>query len=389
MSAFTTPLDAITLHPTGWLDLPGGAAITRLPLWDSKDSLFARIGHGPAGAWLAERGLRLPSVAEFDLLHRVALHIEPFTMPTAEQLRAAGVKDSAARIDAFRTANMRSMPWCVQHDAEVHNRLARAGWDGEPVANAGKHWAEGGIIVGWWHANGSRIQNPSAFHAAVPTYTDYATTTHAVRPAPDDASADTERSPGAESLLWRDPRHTLGERCCAWLGDQLERGLLREFPGPANNPAVLALSKHCRRGGTLLGVEADGSPRWRGGSPLALKHDADPWCAATASESLRCCLLPGERPPHGLRVSVRELVEDAKVQRTIWGPEYTPLPGDLAILARDGENPMRGGRGHVRRVLLVEGDRYHALGGNEGDALTLAWHPLREPALVGFVAYPR
>jgi 3-isopropylmalate/(R)-2-methylmalate dehydratase large subunit len=42
MSVHTTPGSAITLHPSGWLDLPGGSAITRLPLWDSGDAVFAR-----------------------------------------------------------------------------------------------------------------------------------------------------------------------------------------------------------------------------------------------------------------------------------------------------------------------------------------------------------
>ena len=143
---------------------------------------FARLGHGPASDWARARGYRLPSVNELDHLHRLAMHIEPYTMPTVEQLDGEGIGlRQYAAINAFRSANMRSFEWAQIHDAEVWQRLKRRGWTNEAVANAGKHWAQGGLIYGWWKANGARIQNASAAHANDRTYVDYATTFHVVR----------------------------------------------------------------------------------------------------------------------------------------------------------------------------------------------------------------
>jgi hypothetical protein len=136
----------------------------------------------------------------------------------------------------------------------------------------------------------------------------------------------------------------------------------------------------------LRGVER--VAQWLGGSPLALQRDEDPWCAALASAALFGALLPGETPPHGLRVSVRELCEDGRGTGALKlvGSGYEPKPGDLAILPRAGGNPLLGGQGHVHRVLLVDGPRYHALGGNEGDEIGLDWHP--RARVLAWIAYP-
>jgi len=169
----------------------------------------------------------------------------------------------------------------------------------------------------------------------------------------------------------------LGLRCVTWLGYQF--GLApREIPGPRHDPMILSYSKHCRRGGKFLGVDLEGLPVWDGGIQLALPSDdrESPWCAALASETLRACLLPGEVPPHGLRVSVRELVEDARLARSLRPKEWTPTPGSLAICARAGHDPLRGGFGHVRGVVQAEGGRYLGIGGNELDTITMAWHSL-------------
>lgn len=194
MSAYVSRPEDCVLHEAGWLELPTGHAISRMPVWDRAAELFARMGHGDehAGAWLAAQGLRLPTVAEYDALHAVALHIDPYTLPTEEMLIAARVPrpwiDPQTGADtpamrAYRTQHIRTRAWCELHDARVLARLRDAGWTDQPVANAGKHWAQGGIIVGWWHRGGGRIQNPSAFHRNEPGYTDYATTYHAVRDA--------------------------------------------------------------------------------------------------------------------------------------------------------------------------------------------------------------
>ena len=61
---------------------------------------------------------------------------------------------STDAIDSYRNEHMRSQVWCDEHDREVFARLAAVDWHQQPVANAGKHWATGGVIVGWWRSGG-------------------------------------------------------------------------------------------------------------------------------------------------------------------------------------------------------------------------------------------
>jgi len=207
------------------------------------------------------------------------------------------------------------------------------------------------------------------------------------------ATADTDPAPPPSALGDDDPTPvpaslSLGLRCLAWLGVQAVQGV-REIHGARHDPRILAYSKECRRGGTFLGVVGDsGRPMWNGGSELPLSRDEDPWCAALASATLLGALLPGETPPHGLRVSVRELVEDARGTGALRlpGSGYDPRPGDLAIMGRAGADPLRGGTGHVHRVVQLDGARYLAIGGNEGDAIQVAWHP--RAAVLAWIAYP-
>jgi hypothetical protein len=292
-----------------------------------------------------------------------------------------------------------------EHSAEVDRQLAARGYDGTGiVGNVGKHWCAATApteapLYGWhidgpptaWRGiplhgcfsgfPGVSVIQPYARAAHNREHRDYSMTgvfcRRVVQPAPD-------WSEGIDLAS-----ATLGERCCAWLGWMSEQGLKR-IPGPAHDQRILALSAHCRRGGRFLGVEAGQTPLWAGGLPVPLDEDEDPWCAATQSEALRLCLRPGESPPHGLRISVRELWQDALATRSTWGPAYSPRPGDLAILGRAGEHPTRGGRGHVRRLVQVLGDgKYLGIGGNEGGTITRAEHRLDDPALEGWIAYPR
>jgi hypothetical protein len=198
---------------------------------------------------------------------------------------------------------------------------------------------------------------------------------------------DTDRSPATSWHEGVDLKAlSLGNRCLMWLGYQL--GLKpREIPGPEHEPIILSYSKNCRRGGRFVGVREDGAPIWEGGTPLSLPTDDSdsPWCAALASATLEHALLPGEVPPHGLRVSVRELVEDARAAGTLRLQDWTPTPGSLAILARSGHDPLKGGPGHVRCVVGVDAGRYLGLGGNEGDTITCAHHSLTAPELRAWV----
>ncbi len=190
---------SIALHPAGWVALPSGVEITRMPLVD-ENGLFARLGASTAAELLAAMHLRLPTAAEYLALHALAstLYIEPVTLPTAAMLIAAGVPkpwtnpqtgQDSPQLAAYRAANMSTRAWCELHDATVQSRLEVAHWSGQPVANAGKHWTNDGGIIGWWLKGGGQIQGLSYFHEPgnkphVPplgTHADYATTIHAVR----------------------------------------------------------------------------------------------------------------------------------------------------------------------------------------------------------------
>jgi len=66
--------------------------------------------------------------------------------------------------------------------------------------------------------------------------------------------------------------------------------------------------------------------------------------------------------------------------------DYVPRPGDLAIEARAGGDPLLGGVGHVRCVVGVDGDRYLGVGGNEGNRWVYAYHPLRSSVWRAWIA---
>ncbi len=172
------------MHESGLFQLKSGAKITKLPIWDTEFDLAARMGFGPAADWLRERGMRLPTVPEEDELHLASLFVKPYTMPTVEMLKAAGVPSSQDAINSYRNAHMMSHRWCAMHDSAVFTMLKAAGYDGsQPVANFGKHWVlPTGTIYGWWTGTSktAKIQGPSKFHAGNPDYADYATNYYGV-----------------------------------------------------------------------------------------------------------------------------------------------------------------------------------------------------------------
>lgn len=186
--------------------------------------------------------------------------------------------------------------------------------------------------------------------------------------------------------LWADADLPLSLRRLAWVGYQIGDGVA-EIPGSRHDPRILAYSEHCRRGGTFIGVDDGRRALWDGGTPLPLGRDEDPWCAAGASASLLAALLPSDDPPHGLRVSVRELVADARDAGTYRDRSYRPEPGDLAIESRAGQRPTLGGRGHVRHVVRVVESQYFGIGANERNRWVTDWHPLKSPACDGWITY--
>jgi hypothetical protein len=139
------------------------------------------------------------------------------------------------------------------------------------------------------------------------------------------------------------------------------------------------------------------------------------WCAAELGyiDFRAACTLLGILPPDPLppgypvadvmrragcpvlwRAAVHELVEDARVSDA-WclrgAAVYMPEPGDAAVFIRDGSSPLRGGTGHVGRVVRApDADgRYATIDGNHGDRVALVERRMDDPDLCGFIAYPR
>ena len=203
------------------------------------------------------------------------------------------------------------------------------------------------------------------------------------------------RSPNSETTFWTERWRALVEplpwlmgfkevgldpatmplrfRRLAWIGYQKGLGV-EEIPGPRHDPRILTYSQHARRGGRFLGVDEAGRPLWEGGSPVPLPTDEHHWCAAFQSAATAANLLPGETPPHGIRIAVWELVADARAAGTLRPVEWMPTPGSLAVEGRNGQNPLHGGLGHIRAVAMVDGLRYLGLGSNEGNTIGRSWH---------------
>jgi GH25 family lysozyme M1 (1,4-beta-N-acetylmuramidase) len=109
------------------------------------------------------------------------------------------------------------------------------------------------------------------------------------------------------------------------------------------SPRIAEYLAGCERGGVLLGLVAE------------------EWCAAFQG----WC---GARP---WRAAVWEMVEDARAAGTLRlaSEAYWPAPGDLAVYGRLGQTPMvKGGRGHVGRVVKAQGVKVIDVSGNSGPA---------------------
>lgn len=188
----------------------------------------------------------------------------------------------------------------------------------------------------------------------------------------DDALARAAEAPPDPPAAPPDP--PLGERALAWSLEQLGRG--EEPAGSNGGPYVRGLLAPCERGGRPLGLTSGN------------------WCAAFASAAARAA---GEGAPHGYRAAVAELVADARecgafvdvIHVRHGGAEAHP--GDLAIFAREGGDPRRGGTGHVGRVEAFDmaSGRIVTIDGNHGDRVARVGRRLTDADLVGFISYPR
>lgn len=146
MTTHRTRPDYARVHPSGWVRLPSGVEVTKLPLVDDAHELddghlFARLTYADALTVAQREGADLIHVETVSELQRLsqdgsgrAVGLRPFLgTPTAEI----------------------ALEHSRRHDVDVRRQLAERRWNGlAPVAGAGKHWVHGAPagrsrLMGW------------------------------------------------------------------------------------------------------------------------------------------------------------------------------------------------------------------------------------------------
>lgn len=148
---------------------------------------------------------------------------------------------------------------------------------------------------------------------------------------------------------------------------ELDRGVREE--GGRNNGDEVA--KYFGAG--PLADPARGGPT-RGGKPTGWAPGWD-WCAAAVG----WC---GARP---WRIAVREIVSDAIDAGRLEAADAEPLPGWLGIYRREGQDPRKGGSGHVDVVESVSKTGVVSISPNSGDRWQRVTRPRNDPSRVGWV----
>lgn len=113
---------------------------------------------------------------------------------------------------------------------------------------------------------------------------------------------------------------------------------VRETPGPGNSPVIMRWAQGL--GSKVLGI--------------AYGADSVPWCGLFVAQVMTEA---GHKPPP---ISVR-----AKAWAT-WGDPSPPVEGAVLVFEREGG-------GHVGFYAGENDAAYRVLGGNQGDAVSLAW----------------
>jgi uncharacterized protein (TIGR02594 family) len=140
-----------------------------------------------------------------------------------------------------------------------------------------------------------------------------------------------------------------------WLKIARQEIGIKETPGAGDNPQVVEYLKS-----TTLGRPDN-------------ENDETPWCSAFVNWTLK-------------QAGVTTRTNSAWARSWLnWGvATKEPIPGSIVVFSR-GQNS-----GHVAFYLDEDGDRIQVLGGNQGNAVTIAWFPkanllgYREPkGLVG------
>ncbi len=181
------------------------------------------------------------------------------------------------------------------------------------------------------------------------------------------------------------PAESLGERVAAWM--LRHEGHTESPPGSNTSPLIDKWAEYTERNGVSLG------------SLWSATRGAD-WCAVTWSAAVRECTLPGETVPITGRVSMSELMADAKARgdfvplADVLSGKVEPQPGWAVLWPRFDPGTTRiTWRGHVDCWLgwVSKATRTaDVIGGNVGNAVTRRERPLVNGKLSahGFVRLP-
>ena len=116
------------------------------------------------------------------------------------------------------------------------------------------------------------------------------------------------------------------------------------------------------------------------------------WCAAFASWCVYEAAKNGALPPHGRRITVWELIRDAK-ENQAWQDASDwndgPDAGDLVCFKRDGDPRLEGQTGHVARCVSFREGRLVTIGGNETNRVREADVTSDLARAVGVIRYNR
>lgn len=151
---------------------------------------------------------------------------------------------------------------------------------------------------------------------------------------------------------------------------QIEIGVGEVPHGSNTGPRIKQFLAPCVRNGKLLGLTAGN------------------WCAAFACHCAFTAAIDPETPPHQYRCSVAELWEDAVKNGVAKSINYKPKIGDLVIFKRDGNDPTKGGEGHVGRVLEEINDlgEFKTIEGNENNCVCIVNRKI-DTNLAGWISY--
>ena len=190
----------------------------------------------------------------------------------------------------------------------------------------------------------------------------------------------------AGGLPWRDAALSLGERCVLWSMAQVALGSLEVWG---------------RNAGPRIAGYFEDAVRLTGGVERPVGISKGDWCIAALTAAERACLLPGEELVLKLRVSGKEIVEDA-IRDGSWVPAadirsglYAPRVGDVGIMVRPaGADPAKVWTRHgFRFASAVAADgSYTSVDGNsgkDGERWAVNARSIHDPDFLGVKPYPQ